>query len=413
MIPLAEAQRRVRSRPWRDPGSEVVPVEQALGRVLSAAPSSDQDLPPFDRVTMDGYAVIADDIRRGSSHRCIGEVAAGATALRPLQRGEVYRVMTGAPLPSGADAVIRQEDAIEESDGVRFQGTVSAGANIHARGTDLRQGAAPLKSGDRIFPASVPLLLTLGCRFVSVYRRPTVAIITSGDELVAPEQVPSPSKIRDSNRLSLAAQTLTAGGLPTCLPIVPDDRHRLHEAFATTRGMDLILLVGGSSAGKFDYSRTVVSESGAHLWFDQVAIQPGKPVQYFTTEGQQIFCLPGNPVSAFVTFELLVRPVIERFQGLRAVDPVPLRMRCTRAAKAPAQRDLFLVARISAGSAIPGEWTVEPIRWSGSGDLVSLSRANGLVRVAMGGEALVGSTVDVFLLPSAAVDLPRFEDRSP
>ncbi len=410
MIPLHEAQRIVASLPLPRLDVERVAIESSLGRVLAESPQSDLDLPPFDRVTMDGFAVRAGDAVAGATLPIVGAVAAGATAARALEPGEAMRIMTGAPLPAGADAVVSLEESrIVESrqvgDRVAFSRPAKPGQNLHRRGVDLKRGERPLSAGERIMPARVPLLATLGCREVAVTRRPRVAILTSGNELVEPETLPTGGQIRDSNRFALAAQVLSAAGEPRVHPIVRDDRALLAAAVTEALQADLVLLTGGSSVGDFDYSKEVVASLGGRLWFEQVAIKPGKPVLLFTVKEQVVFCLPGNPVSAFVTFELLVRPLLERMAGARCCWPVPDELALRSPLAAPPERALVQVARVDAGQA--GRPVVEPVRWSGSGDLVAIARANALVHLAAGARAEAGALVRVVLLRSAWDDLPR------
>jgi molybdopterin molybdotransferase len=191
MIPLLEAQRLVASLPLRALPHESVELETALGRVLASAPASDQELPPFDRVTMDGFAVRAADVQGGAALAVVGALAAGGTAARALRPGEALRIMTGAPLPEGADAVVPIEEATLAGDQVRCARAPKPGQNVHRRGVDLARGARPLPAGERVTPARVPLLATLGQRRVDVGGRPSVAILTTGDELVEPDVVPT------------------------------------------------------------------------------------------------------------------------------------------------------------------------------------------------------------------------------
>ena len=404
MIPRIEAQRIVDSHAARQQGVERVRSVEAVGRVLAEAPVSDQDLPPFDRITMDGFAVRAADLAEPGSLTVVGEVAAGAVAEVPLEAGQAYRVMTGAPLPPGADSVVMVEQTEEAAGVVDFKVAVRLGQNIHRQAQDLQVGAQPMAVGERITTAHLPLLLTLGCAEVPVIPRPRVSILTSGNELVEPDQRPGPGQIRDSNRRMLEAQVASAGGVARCEPVVRDDREAMTEAVGRALDSDVVLLTGGSSVGAYDFSADAVEAHGARRWFEKVSIKPGKPVLYFTRGETQIFCLPGNPVSAFVTFELLVRPALERRLGIRNVWPQPLHLPCRGELKAPPIRDLFQVASVVAEA---GSWWVEPIRWSGSGDLASMARANALIHLPMKGQVGKGASVEVLPLRRVEESMPR------
>ena len=231
------------------------------------------------------------------------------------------------------------------------------------------------------------------------------------DELVEADQTPGPGQIRDSNRWTLASQVLSAGGEPQCLPVVADDRAQMEQAVRQGMEADVLLLTGGSSVGRYDFSQAAVAATGARCWFQKIAIKPGKPVIYFTLEERQVFCLPGNPVSAFVTFELLVRAALERRSGLAEVWPVPLRLPLTSSLSAPKSRALYQVARLQAASA--DGWVVEPIQSSGSGDLVSIASSNALVHLEAGGAGAAGEEVAVLPLRRGTESFPRSAEPVP
>ncbi|MSR45535.1 MAG: molybdopterin molybdenumtransferase MoeA [Planctomycetes bacterium] len=411
MIALVEAQRRIAALPLPPCRVERVALMAALGRVLARAPSSDRDLPPFDRVTMDGFAVRAAEVAVATPLRVVASVAAGALSAVVVGPGEAIRIMTGAPLPRGADAVVPIEDAVVSGASVQFQRTAKAGQNVHPRATDLRAGATPLAVGCRITPAMIPLLATLGCVEVEVGIAPRVAIVTTGNELVDIAAQPVGAQIRDSNRAGLAAQVASAAAMAVTQPIVRDDRDAIRAAIERSLAADVVLLTGGSSVGDFDFAHEVLAALGATLLFDQVRIKPGKPVLLATLGEKVLFCLPGNPVSAFVTFELLVRPLLERCAGSRSVWPVPERLPLTEAQKAPSERDLLQVARIEP---LPdGRFAARPIRWSGSGDLVAIADASALVHVRQATCVAAGELADVIELRHAWDALPRAAEPLP
>jgi len=410
MIALAEAQRRIAALPLPPARHESVALAAAVGRVVAVAPASDLDLPPFDRVTMDGFALRAADVVAGRRLRVVAAVAAGAERATPIGPGEAVRIMTGAPLPPGADAVVPIEEAtvageIAAGGTVTFARGAQAGQNVHPRATDLRVGTQPIAVGTRVTAAMVPLLATLGCVTVAVERAVTVALIATGDELIEPSQRPRGAQIRESNRAGLAAQVASAGATVRALPIVRDDPVAILDALETALACDVVLMTGGSSAGDFDYTHEVLAAVGAQLHFDQVRIKPGKPVIVATRGDRVIFGLPGNPVSAFVTFELLVRPLLERRAGATAVWPRALSLPIATPLRAPAERDLLQVARLEDDGA--GSWRAAPLHWSGSGDLVAMAGANALVHVAQARSLAAGERAPTFLLGDALAGVPR------
>ena len=406
MIPLGEAQQTIDRVVESVSDSERVPLERSVGRILAEEPCADAEQPAFDRVTMDGFAVRSQDLPEPGTLQCIGLRTAGSMAGDRVGAGQCLEIMTGAPLPAGADAVVPVERTDRDGDRVQFAIGVVAGQNVHPRGCDLARGARPLAAGTRITTATLPLLATLGRREVVVRRVPKVAVLASGDELVDPDQQPGPGQIRDSNRFALAAQVESAGAEPWLLPRVADDERAMERAVAQALESDVVLLTGGSSVGKKDFSKDVVARTGARCHFDRVAIKPGKPVQFFDLGEKIVFCLPGNPVSAFVTFEVLVRPALERRAGSQAVWPTPIRLSCLDELKAPAARQILQIAELCTTDAT---WGVRPLRWSGSGDLVTLHRANALVSLPAGGVAGVGDRVDSYPLRHRSEAFPRSE----
>jgi molybdopterin molybdotransferase len=242
-----------------------------------------------------------------------------------------------------------------------------------------------------------------------VGRRPRVAILTTGDELVSPDVVPRGGQIRDSNRFALAVQVASAGGEALLQPPVGDDPGRIRAALGgidPKTGADVLLVTGGSSVGDFDFSREVVAGLGGRLWFDQVAIKPGKPVLLFTLGARVVFCLPGNPASSFVTFELFVRPLLERLAGATQVWPTPIDSPAAAPLQAPPERDLLQLASFTTPEG-GGKSETAPVRWSGSGDLVAIARANALVHLRKGRAAARGEPLRVLLFRSSFDDLPR------
>lgn len=318
-IDLAEAWRLVLDEVPLLP-REVVSIREALGRVLAEAVVSGRTLPPADCSAMDGYAVRADDAAEdGPVELAVAfEVAAGGRAPRPLAPGEAVRILTGAPLPEGADAVVRQEEVEREGDRIRVRGPVARGRDIRPAGEDVKAGDRVLDPGTRLLPAHVGFLASLGRTLVSVRRRPRVALVSGGDELVEPDRDASGGRIVSSNSYSLHAQCLEAGAEPSYLGIARDRPEELEARLAEGLTADVLVSSAGVSVGDRDFVRPVLEKLGCRIHFHGVKIKPGYPVLFgrFPPPGPLVFGLPGNPVSAMVTFECLVRPALLRMQGV-------------------------------------------------------------------------------------------------
>ncbi len=394
MITIREARAlvlrhaRAVSRP-----SERVPVRAAAGRVLARDVLSDTDLPPFDRVMMDGYAVRAADTAPGARLGLAGEVAAGARGERPLGPGETQRIMTGAPLPPGADAVVPQEWTREEGGTVVLDRALLPGQHVAPRAEDLRAGQAVGRAGDAVTALSLSLLIAGGAGEVEVVRRPRVALLTSGDELVPPGAPVRRGQIRESNGPALAALLAVAGADVQDLGVARDTRAHLDERLALTDGADVVVLTGGSSVGKYDLSAQAVEARGAVRVFDRIAVKPGKPTLFHVRGAQLLFCLPGNPVAALMTGRVLVAAAVSVLGGRAAPDWTSHARPLLGAVRRVAERDLLVpMRREGDGLVFAG--------WHGSGDLACLAQAEGFAFVARGtGEALPGTPADWFALP--------------
>ncbi|PYY23759.1 MAG: molybdopterin molybdenumtransferase MoeA [Acidobacteria bacterium] len=368
--------------------SEQVPILNSLGRTLAEEIIADRDFPPFPRATRDGYAVLAEDTRSIPAElRIVGQIRAGGelpTNFACLQRGQAVSIMTGAPVPRGADAVIMVEHAQSNRDAVRLLKSVTSGENIVPRGSEARAGSVLLSPGTRIAHPEIALAAAAGRSKFSVYSRPHVAILSTGDEVVPIESAPADNQIRNSNSFSLAAQVIAAGGEPVQLPIAPDEPTRLRELISQGLESDLLLLSGGVSSGEYDVVEDVLSDFSAEFLFTGVQIQPGKPLVFGRARCRHpsehwtyFFGLPGNPISTMVTFELFASILVRALSGDTAHDPL-------RGTKARLGKELrtktgltrFLPAKVS------GNWddaTVEPVKWQGSGDLAAFARADCLL----------------------------------
>jgi molybdopterin molybdotransferase len=304
-------------------GEETIALRDALGRVLARDVVSPVSLPLWDNASMDGFAVRAADVRGASASaparlRVIETIAAGQRGTHVLGVGEAARIMTGAPLPDGADCVVRVEDTSPSDDMVAIRDDRDAGANVRAAGEDVHTGAVVVRAGTTLGAAHVGVLASVGCARPVVHRRPRVAVLATGDELVPLErfdEVLAGRRIVSSNSYSLEAAVRVAGGEPVALGIAPDDPASLAERLRAAEGCDLILTCGGVSVGDFDYTRTVVAELSGALSLWRVRMRPGAPLGFGRLFGVPWLGLPGNPVSALVTFELFGRPLLRTLAG--------------------------------------------------------------------------------------------------
>jgi molybdopterin molybdotransferase len=339
---------------------ETVELGRCSGRVLAKDVRADRDYPPFHRSMRDGFAVRSADIP--GTQRVIGEVRAGQTFSGVVGRGEAVEIMTGAPLPEGADAVVMVEHW-------RTDRTIESGENVAPRGCEAPAGSVVLPRGTRLNYASVACLASVGHTSAAVFARPRIAILSTGDEIVEVGDTASGSQIRNSNAWSLAAQVERAGGIPVILPVARDTREETRKLIGLGLEWDLLLLSGGVSAGKYDVVEPVLAELGARFFFDRVLIQPGQPLVFGQAQDKFFFGLPGNPASTMVTFELFARAAIGLLLGATDTD-LPLALaRLTQPFSHRPGFTRFLPAELRGAE-------VTPVAWKGSGDIQSLCRAN-------------------------------------
>ncbi len=379
--------------------SELVPLRGALGFVLSGALVADADIPPFNKAAMDGYAVRSADVQQAPVELVVaGEVRAGGGLPATLNSGEAASIMTGAPVPEGADAVqmVEQTELSRGRRKVRILKPVAPGENIAPRGAEAMAGDTVLEAGRLVGPAEMAVLATFGFTAVRVWRRPSVAVLVTGDELVEVEDSPRPDQIRNSNAYSLSAQLRLMGLEPEYLGIARDEKEKLKRLMRKGLEHDVLIVTGGVSMGEYDFVKEVVKELGLEVVFSRVAMKPGKPTVFARKAGKLIFGLPGNPVSAFVAFENLVRPALGRLCGFDRPQLPRVRGRLVAGLKQHPGRTAFLPAWVTIGA----ETTVEPLRWKGSADIIGFARANAAVIFPRDLETMAaGETVEAVLLP--------------
>ena len=361
------------------PPREKVALEAAAGRVLAEDVAADRDSPALSRSVRDGYAVRAADLP--GELTVVGEVRAGERFEGELAAGQAIEIMTGAPIPAGADAVVMVEHTRRVNGRVHIEGAAEPQQFINPKGCEAAANQTVLQAGKRIDYTGVALLAAFGHTQVRVYRKPEVAIVATGDEIVEVSETPAPFQIRNSNAWSLAAQVVRAGGIPRVLPVARDTLEHTREMVLRGLTSDLLLLSGGVSAGKYDVVEQVLADIGAEFFFDRVLIQPGQPVVFGQINGTAapgkkwhgkfFFGLPGNPSSTMVTFEIFARAAVELLAGqTESILPMPF-SRLTRDFRHRPGLTRFLPARLSADGT-----EVTPVEWHGSGDVPALTRAN-------------------------------------
>jgi molybdopterin molybdotransferase len=393
VIPVETALEIVLAHTPTLPAEEVL-LTDALGRVLAEDVRSDVDLPPFDRSAMDGFAVRARDTARVPTIlRVVGQVRAGQWPERTLGADEAIEIMTGAPVPPGADAVQQVEQTRRPDDGrVEVLASVEPGQNVAPRGSEVRAGERVLEGGERIDPAVVAVLAAVGKGRVRVGARPQVAVLVTGDEHVDVAETPDGAQIRNSNGFSALAQAEQAGAVGRSLGVVPDDREQIAARVRDGLAGDVLVLSGGVSAGVYDLVEEVLASFGVEILFDKVAIKPGAPLVFGRlvrgastkpdrasperTGTTLVFGLPGNPVSAQVTFDLFVRAALLRMQGARGVRRPTVDVELASGARNRSGRRAHLPARVRFTE---GRLVAELLPSRGSADLVTHARANALV----------------------------------
>lgn len=407
MISLEEARALVLAHVEPLP-VETVPVLEAVGRVAAANLASDIDIAPFAHSAMDGFALRADELAEATADApveldVIAEVAAGDVFEGTIEPGQCVRIMTGAPLPDDANSVVKYEIVgVVTGDGkpgsrVSFSAPTSKGSNVRAAGEEARAGEVVVATGEVIGAAGVGFLAGCGIVEVPTYRRPRVAVIAVGSELVDPSQVPTPGKIRNSNSYALAACAQAAGAVPVVLPIVEDTHEALADAVREAAATyDFVVTSGGASNGDFDFIKPVVEELG-ELLMTTVNMRPGKAQTFGIVNGTPVFGLPGNPAAAYVGFEMIIRPALRKMQGFSRFDRPVVKARLATDAKKKDPRRIFLRSTLCRDE--DGGYVVTPAKNQSSGLFGPIQRSNCMVVLPEGLDSrTAGSLVDCVLL---------------
>lgn len=361
-------------------GVETVRLEEAHRRILAEDVRADIDLPPFDRARMDGYALRAADVSAVPARlRVIGEIAAGASFDQELKPGEALKIFTGAPVPKGADAVQKVEVTRTIGNTVEILESVTTGQFITPHASEVAAGAVVAEAGREIGPAELAGLASFGYASVRVARRPRVAVLSTGSELVEVKTKPSGAQIRNSNTYTLGAYAERAGAVVDRLSIVEDTLDATCNALIRAAdNRNVVITSGGVSMGDYDLVKAALKEIGAEIYFDKVTIRPGKPIVFAKRGETFFFGLPGNPVSTSVTFNVFARPALRRMQGDGTPLLKTLSARLSHPVKDSSSRRSYLPGRFFTDE---GRAMVEPLKWGGSSDLVAFMLANALIIV--------------------------------
>ncbi len=376
MITFQEAYETVMSSAFST-GSEMVPLDKSLNRILAEDVRSDMDMPPFDKATVDGFACRRKDL--GNELEIIETIPAGKWPEKSIGAGQCARIMTGAAVPDGADCVIMVEETLSLSAGkLRFTGSVTKD-NIAYKGEDIRNGNIVLRAGRQIRPQDIAVCASVGYVDIRAGRKPSVAVISSGSELVEPSEQPGISQIRNSNSGQLMAQIAQAGADGKYYGIARDDEDEtLSVVNKAVAEKDIVVITGGVSMGDFDFVPSVLEKAGVKILFTRVAVQPGKPTTFGIHREAIVFGLPGNPVSSFIQFELLVKPMIFKMMGGEFSPLTCLLPMKDEFARKSAERMMIIPVKITA------ERQVIPVEYHGSAHISALPGADGIISVKAG-----------------------------
>lgn len=378
---------------------KTIPFENSLGFCLAQDMQSDIDMPPFDRSAMDGYAVIAEDTTTAPVELAVIEdIAAGHMPTKTISRGQASKIMTGAAVPEGANAVVKFEETedLSTNNRVKILRSIDRGRNISNRGEDMQVGQTVLRKGMSIRPQEIGILATIGKSHIGVFSAPTVGIISTGDELVDVGLKPSVAQIRNSNGYSLSAQARRLKAEVEILGIVKDTKEEISNMMRRGFRKDILILSGGVSMGEYDLVGDVMKDLNTHVYFEKVALRPGKPVIFGRKDTTFIFALPGNPVASFVTFELFIYPAIRKMMGFTDIHRTTLKASLETEILVRRKRREYRPAFLRMHN---NTLLVSPVEWHGSADLLATTRANCLLIVREDAEKLAaGQLVDVISL---------------
>ena len=357
------------------------PINEALGRILSEDIVARRNNPPMDNSAMDGYALIAKDVELATPENpikldIIEDLAAGYSPEMTIHSGQAVRIMTGAAIPDGADAVIMQEDTERNGNSVQIKDKVELRENIRDAGEDVREGETVIKKGGNLLPAHIGMMAVVGRSSVLVGRRPRVAVLSTGDEILDLDEPLSGPCIYNSNGYMLSAQIKSAGGIPSYLGVARDNEEDLMQKFKYALQCDMVVSSGGVSVGDYDLVKSSLKKMGQEMMFWKVAMKPGKPLAFGRIDNIPIFGLPGNPVSSFVSFEQFARPAIRKMMGANRLSHKTVRAQLTRTVHKKPGRQHFLSAYVEWDNGI---CKVSPTQQQGSGILKSTVNANGLL----------------------------------
>lgn len=393
MIPISEAVGIIKSK-TKELGAETVRLSDSVGRILAENIIADSDMPPFDRSQMDGFAVRAKDTQDAPvGLKIVGESAAGRGWHRKMKSGEAVRIMTGAPVPGGADSIQKIELTKEEDGVINILEPTETGKYIVKRAAEIKKRGKLFGSGDAVSDKMIATLAAFGYANIRVFSQPRVSILGTGSEIVEIDKTPGRDQIRNSNSTMLKALSESAGASARILPQTGDDLEKLKRVISKAVGLgqksavgkpksEILVMTGGVSVGKYDLTKVALRELGAEIFFERVRLRPGKPTVFARLNETLIFGLPGNPVSAAVTFYLFVRTAILKMQSASQTDLRSGFAVLASTAKATKERDTYLPATLDPDAS--GHLVATPLRWHGSSDFVGFAKADALVFIARG-----------------------------